>query len=305
MTCRSGSGDTTVGEVIASHAMRRPNAPAIACPTLEVLSYGDLARHIQFIGTQLRAAGVSSNSRIGIALPRGPAAAILSIAACCTGILVPLNPSLPHADLEAELTRLRLDALIVSDILDLQERSRLAGEECGLFIVAMPTPTRLVDIALEQIRPVGRRKQAPPPTAESWACIFRTSGTTGTFKRVPVTHENLLAMANKMQCWLQLTHADRSACIMPIHYNAGFKATLLVPLLIGCSVALPTSTQPHDCEQWLSELRPTWLTAAPPFLQARRPVTFSATHLLNGKRDAKGSTYWTLSLFFSCLAQAI
>jgi acyl-CoA synthetase (AMP-forming)/AMP-acid ligase II/thioesterase domain-containing protein len=248
--------------------MRRPNAPAIVCPNLEVLSFGDLARHVQLIGNQLRAAGVSSNSRIGIALPRGAAAAILSIAACCNGIVVPLNPSLPTADLEAELTRLRLDALIVSDILDLHEWSSLAGNVCGLFTLAKSTPCGLVNIALEQIRPVGRRKQAPPPTAASWACIFRTSGTTGTFKRVPVTHGNLLAMAKKMQCWLHLTHADRSTCIMPIYYNAGFKATLLVPLLVGCSVALPASTQPSDCEQWLSELRPTWLTAAPPFLQA-------------------------------------
>jgi acyl-CoA synthetase (AMP-forming)/AMP-acid ligase II/thioesterase domain-containing protein len=289
MTCWDGSSDTTVGKVIANHAMRRPSAPAIVCPNLEVLSYEDLARHVQLIGHQLRAAGVSSNSRIGIALPRGPAAAIFSIAACCNGILVPLNPSLPNTDLEAELTHLRLDALIVSDIFDLHKWSSLAGEGCGVFIVAESTPSRLVDIALEQIRPIGRSKQAPLPTAESWTGIFRTSGTTGTFKRVPVTHGNLLAMADKMQRWLQLTHTDRSACIMPLYYTAGFKATLLVPLLIGCSVALPTSTQPHDCEQWLSELQPTWLTAAPPFLQAvlenlraqvpQRPVTSFAPSL--------------------------
>jgi acyl-CoA synthetase (AMP-forming)/AMP-acid ligase II/thioesterase domain-containing protein len=238
------------------------------CPNLEPLSYADLAGHLELIGNQLRTAGVGSTSRIGIALPRGPAAALLSIAACCNGMLVPLNPSLSNKDLEAELTQLRLDALIVSDSFDLHAWSRLAGEGCGLFTVAQSTRSRFVDIALEQRRPIGRRKPAPPPTAESWACIFRTSGTTGTFKRVPVTHRNLLAMANKMECWLQLTQADRSACIMPIYYNAGFKATLLAPLLIGCSVALPASTQPQDCEQWLSELQPTWLTAAPPFLQA-------------------------------------
>jgi acyl-CoA synthetase (AMP-forming)/AMP-acid ligase II/thioesterase domain-containing protein len=268
MTCRNESGDTTVGKIIASHATRRPNAPAIVCPDLELLSFGDLARYVQLIGNQLSAAGVSSNSRIGIALSRGPAAAILSIAACCNAILVPLNPSLSNTDLEAELTHLRLDALIVSNVLDLHKWNSWAGDECGLFTVAKSDSSRSVDVALEQVRPVGRRKQAPPPTADSWAGIFRTSGTTGTFKRVPVTHGNLLAMANKMQRWLQLTDADRSACIMPLYYNAGFKATLLAPLLIGCSVALPGSTQPRDCEQWLSELQPTWLTAAPPFLQA-------------------------------------
>jgi oxalate---CoA ligase len=266
MTCRNGNEDISVGRAIASHAMRRPDAPAILCPNLEVLSFGDLARCVELIGNQLRGAGVSTNSRIGIALPRGPAAAILSIAACCNGILVPLNPGLSNTDLEAELKCLRLDALIASE--DLHRWKSLAGETCGLFATVKSSAPGLSDVALDQIRPVGRRNQAPPPTADSWSCIFRTSGTTGAFKRVPVTHRNLLAMADKMQCWLQLTDADRSACIMPLHYNAGFKATLLAPLLVGCSVALPGSTQPRDCEQWLGELQPTWLTAAPPFLQA-------------------------------------
>ena len=49
----------------------------------------------------------------------------------------------------------------------------------------------------------------------------------GPSKRVPVTHENLIEMARKMERWLELTPADRSACIMPIYYNAGFKATLV------------------------------------------------------------------------------
>ena len=142
---------------------------------------------------------------------------------------------------EAELAHLRLDALIVSD--DLQKWTTPAGQECGPFIVAESTPSRLVDIALEQIRPIGRRKQAPPPTADSWACIFRTSGTTGTL-RAPGTHGNSRAMADKMQRWLQLTPADL-ACIMPIYNNAGLKATLLAPLLVGCSVALPSSRQPR------------------------------------------------------------
>ncbi|HKV15733.1 MAG TPA: AMP-binding protein, partial [Reyranella sp.] len=87
-------------------------------------------------------------------------------------------------------------------------------------------------------------------------------------KRVPVTHRNLIEMARKMERWLALGPADRSACIMPIYYNAGFKATLLAPLLIGCSVALPESASPAEFGHWVRELRPTWLTSAPPFLQA-------------------------------------
>jgi acyl-CoA synthetase (AMP-forming)/AMP-acid ligase II len=71
-----------------------------------------------------------------------------------------------------------------------------------------------------------------------------------------------------MERWLALGPGDRAACILPIYYNAGFKATLLVPLLIGCRIALPATTNPQDFERWMADLKPTWLTAAPAFLQA-------------------------------------
>ena len=114
----------------------------------------------------------------------------------------------------------------------------------GLFQVSKAT-TSLDDVALTQLRPIARRPlRAGSVSAQPVCAIFRTSGTTGTSKRVPVTHENLIEMARKMERWLGLTPADRSACIMPIYYNAGFKATLVVPLLIGCSVAMPQPRPP-------------------------------------------------------------
>ena len=86
---------------------------------------------------------------------------------------------------------------------------------------------------------------------------------------MPVTHENLVEMARKMERWLALTPADRSACIMPIYYNAGFKATLRrAPCWSAAAWLCPASAGAHDFERWLGELRPTWLTAAPTFLQA-------------------------------------
>ena len=142
-----------------------------------------------------------------------------------------------------------------------------SGDGFGLF-VAKKAASSFEEIGLQQIRPVVRRRPAAEVTAQSWAAIFKTSGTTGRSKRVPVTHENLIEMAHKMERWLKLGPADRAACIMPIYYNAGFKATLLAPLLIGCSVALPDSPSPSDLERWVDDLRPTWLTSAPPFLQA-------------------------------------
>ena len=167
MTCRNGSGNSTVGNIIASHAMRRPDAPAIVCPNLEVLSFGDLARCVELIGDQLRGAGVSTNSRIGVALPRGPAAAILSIAACCNGILVPLNPGLSNTDLEAELKCLRLDALIASK--DLHRWTSLAARRITT-VTAYPmastgAPARLPELLSTRLVALATAMETTSPMA--------------------------------------------------------------------------------------------------------------------------------------------
>ena len=261
------SAESSIVEVLAGHATRDPNAAAIVCSRVGRVSFGDLVRYIRQVGLQLRVAGIGPTSRVGIALARGPEAAVLSVAVCCTAILVPLDPNVSTDELQAELKSLRLDALIVSGDGALPSWVSAAGEGCGVFTITN-SALDSADVALRQVTVVGSARPASASPAHSWAAILRTSGTTGTSKWVPVTHENLLAMSVKMERWLKLTPADRSACIMPIYYNAGFKATLLVPLLIGCSVALPASNAPRDFELWLNELRPTWLTAAPPFLQS-------------------------------------
>jgi len=258
---------STIGEVLTERAARDPASPAILHPALGTLSFGALVRRLQEIEGRLRAAGLGQTSRVAIALPRGPEAALLSLAVCSCAILVPLNPHHAPADLEVELKWIRPDALIIPGDAPVPAWVNAAGDGFGLF-AAQKAAKSFDEVGLEQLRSVPHPQSDAETTAQSWAAIFKTSGTTGVSKRVPVTHENLIEMARKMERWLKLGPADRSACIMPIYYNAGFKATLLVPLLIGCSVALPESSSPADFNRWVTELRPTWLTSAPAFLQA-------------------------------------
>jgi acyl-CoA synthetase (AMP-forming)/AMP-acid ligase II/acyl carrier protein len=288
----------TIGEVLQRHAARDPAATAIVCPGLAPLNFGALNDLMSRISAQLRAAGIGPGSRVGVALPRGPEAALLSVAVSSTATVLPLNPNLAPGDLQAELEKIRLDALIVPGWSKLPPWAQGAGCTFGLFTVSQASSS-FADIALTELRPVEHPKPAAPLEAKSVAAIFKTSGTTGSAKRVPITHENLIEMARKMQEWLGLSPADRSTCILPIYYNAGFKATLLVPLLIGCSVAMPATTNPQEFDRWVGELRPTWLTAAPAFLQAvlekvraagkpahsLRFVLSTASYLSEGVRD--------------------
>lgn len=232
------------------------------------MTFEELGRRILAVGEQLRAAGIGAASRVGIALPRCPEAALLSVAVCCWASVVPINPTLSESELDDELQRIRVDALIVPGWDEVPAWVLSSPIAFGLFRASRATAS-LDEVVLTQERPVqDRSREAGTVNGQSVCAIFRTSGTTGAAKRVPVTHENLLEMARKMRRWLRLSAADRSACVMPIYYNAGFKATLVVPLLIGCSVAMPAVSTPQDFHHWVEALQPTWLTAAPAYLQA-------------------------------------
>jgi acyl-CoA synthetase (AMP-forming)/AMP-acid ligase II len=205
----------TIAEVLARHAARDAGAPAIVSAGLGTLSFGGLVRHVRQIGNELAAAGIGPSSRVGIALQRGPEAALLNVAISANATVLPINPHLPPAELREELKRIRLHALVVSGEAGLPPWVD-EDEEGVVLFKASKAASSFEEIALAPVKDV--RRPAPPSrvTEQSWAAIFRTSGTTGPSKRVPVTHENLVEMARKMERWLALTPADRSACIMPI-----------------------------------------------------------------------------------------
>jgi acyl-CoA synthetase (AMP-forming)/AMP-acid ligase II/thioesterase domain-containing protein len=251
---------TVIGEVLTEHARQRSDVPALVPAARPPVTFGELGQLIDGLQGQLAAAGIGPGSRVGLAFPRGLEAAILSLAVSSAATLVPLNIALPPAELAREMARLKLHALVFPE----GEVPVWANEdaEMGLFAALVDG----TNVALRPIRPVSRVPGSD--AARRYAAIFRTSGTTGASKRVPVTHQNLIEMARKMERWMELSPSDRAACIMPIHYNAGFKATLLCPLMIGCSVAFSESGLPKDFARELSLLRPTWLTAAPAWLQS-------------------------------------
>jgi len=158
---------STIGEILAGHATRDPDAPAIVCPGIDTLSFGDLERHIQQIGAQLRGAGIGSDSRVGIALQRGPEAALLNVAICCAATVLPFNPNLPAADLQEELKRVRVDALVLPGDADIPDWVNGGGDDFALFKVTKAVSS-FADVALEQVRPMRRAKPAGHVPAQSF-----------------------------------------------------------------------------------------------------------------------------------------
>jgi oxalate---CoA ligase len=258
----------TIAEAISLHAEQQPDRPAIICTGFPALSFRELNRKIEQIGTDLREAGIGASSRVGVALPNGPEAAIVAVAVSAHAVGFPLNPALTASEFEFELTRADLDAVVLSGWTASPATAPAAARSIGVFHAAKANSS-LDEIGLErvvEVRPERRRSGAPSPRSVS--VIQMSSGSTGIPKLILVTHANLFDIADKMRTWFGLSGSDRCACILPISSGFGFKIALVAPLLIGGSVAFAMTQRPDDIATWGCDLDPTWFVATPTVLHA-------------------------------------
>ncbi|HVV79686.1 MAG TPA: AMP-binding protein [Pseudolabrys sp.] len=255
----------TISSAIRLQAALHPDRVAIACSGLPPFSFGELARMIERIGEQFHAAGIGAASRVGILLPNGPEAAVVGFATAAHSICYPLNPELSAAELEAEIDRVHLDAIVLPDWTELPWS--LIARRLGILHASRAAGS-LADVRLTSIGGGIQSNGARLPTAQSVAIVQTSSGSTGLPKHVLVTHANVLDVAGKLQSWFGISGKDRSACILPVHSGIGFKVTLLAPLLIGSGVVIAARQRADEIAQWAVENDPTWFFGAPAFLNA-------------------------------------
>jgi acyl-CoA synthetase (AMP-forming)/AMP-acid ligase II/thioesterase domain-containing protein/acyl carrier protein len=262
------AAESTFFDVVAGHAERNPDQLALVALGFAPISYGDLLVQTDKIWDCLRDAGIKYGSQIGIALPSGPESAITTIAIAAHATCVPFNPRLSQSEFERELKRFNLDALIVPGRLDSAVRAAAESGSYGLF-EASKARASLADFSLRCVRrPKHARASRGEVSSQSAVLLLRTSATTGPSKLVPVTHGNMVDLACKMSHWFSFTADDRAACVLPTYYAAGSKLNIVVPLLLGQTITLPAAARPERLAEWISELRPTWFSAGPTFLQA-------------------------------------
>lgn len=251
----------TLSQVLRRHATRLPHHPAIVSAAFAPLTYHDLQRQLDEIRRQLRQAGFDCNSRIGVLMPNGPEAVLAIVAVACCCIAVPLDPRLTPAEIDDRLDLLRLKALLVpqgsaSAARQSAERRRLAVIEAasaghgrlGLDIAVQAGGSPVVDVE---------------PDPRSPAFILPTSGTTAQPKLIPFSHANMLAAADRLRAWFDLTPSDRCLSVSPPYYSHGLKVTVFTPLLTGGSIAVPANASVLALDEWFELLRPTWYSAGP------------------------------------------
>ncbi len=249
----------TLVDIIAA----QPNdAVAIVGPDGETLTYEMLGRRLDATGAMLRRAGISRGDRVVCVLSDSAEAAVALLAVASAAVCVPLHPSCGADEFDVYLGEVLAKAILI----DGSESSvRSVAQRRGMPIVEIGRRNGAVDVIAPL--PDATRTAVPTvvPSPGDTAIVFRTSGTTGRPKRVPLTHAMLCVrafLAYESNAGSQVSAEDRCLNLMPLCYYAGFY-TLLTALAAGGSIAWPQSLDPDAFFAALEVFRPSWYAATP------------------------------------------
>ena len=261
------AGDSrTIGTAIARWAAARHGGPALVGAGSQQVTFAQLLSLISCFARQLADAGVRAEDRVGLLVPPGMPGGQLVVALASNVTLVPINAALTPREVIEFIGDSGLQAIVIPDWLETKARSAILEQQITAFEAARAEGT----LGLELLTAPARAPCPLRPQVESdVALLLRSSGTTGAPKLIPVTHANLAAMAEKLGSglWFRLTAEDRAACTLPLHYAAGLKTSLFVPLMLGAGVAFPPPRQVFELAEWVDDLEPTYLSVAPGALQ--------------------------------------
>lgn len=253
-------------DLLAHHAWRIPDAPAILGQARAPLTYGRLHQHIDTMGRTLRAMGIGRHNRIAVVLPNGPELAVAILTVASTAVCAPVNPAFGIEELEGYFAGLRPHAVITQAGID--SPARHAARSRGIRVIELSTT---FDAEAGLFTLAGDQGDAPsndPVIASDSALLLPTSGTTSRPKIVPQRHANVCTSAYAHGAAFALKETDRCLNVLPLFHGHGLHANLVASLAAGASVVCIPGLDVNRFSGWLTEFQPTWYSAVPTIHQA-------------------------------------
>ena len=229
------------------------------------IGYGDLAELVVDYCATLQRGGLRPGDVVALQSTNSIEFVVALLAAARADIVVaPLDPALPSAERRARVDRVGARVILT----DAHDPSLAASGDCPEWRLgtAQPSTSSPKSVMRPVIPGSARVVAAPVPGLIARdALIMFTSGTTGTPKLVPWTHDNLAASIMGIAGVYGLSSSDATVAAMPLFHGHGLIATLLATLTTGGAVVLPTRGKFSAHTFWddVSTVNATWYTAAP------------------------------------------
>lgn len=200
-------------KLITETAARYPGKTAMV-DGLERISYGELLNRIDAYASALMALGAVKGDLIGIQLPNSIDYVVFTYAVWKTGaIVVPIGMEMKAIEVDAVCRQMNLTALIAANDNPVSARA-IAGTGC--CFIPGKTPGRF---------------------PESDAAFVRfTSGTTGSFKGVVLSHHGICERIQAVDAAFQIGPRDRVLWLLSMAHH--FVSTIVLYLSRGACIVL-------------------------------------------------------------------
>ena len=225
-----------------------------------VLTYGQVAEHIETLAGRLAAAGVRPGDRVALALPNSPDFVLLLLAITAVGAAAaPLNPAYTESEFTFFLTDIAPRLLLIPAG-GLAAAQRAAGAVGTTLVPVEAGSHGPAELLASGQQAAGSFDRGGP---DDVALVLHTSGTTSRPKQVPLRQRNLMASARTIAAHYRLSSADASFCVMPLFHIHGLVASAFAALSAGGVVIAPRRFTAHRFWPQAREYGVTWLSAGP------------------------------------------
>ncbi len=204
--------------------------------TYKNITYKEMQENINCLGTALIHLGLK-NKRIALISPNRYEWAISYLAVVNgVGVIVPLDKSLPHGELENLLERSSADAIIFSKeyeetILSIKKKSNsqvsqfisMDEAEDGDFL----SLSKLIELGRKLVKEGHQEYINAEIDNEKMSIMLFTSGTTSAAKAVMLSHKNIASNINSMNSCIKIYDTDVNISFLPLHHTFGCTGLLL------------------------------------------------------------------------------
>src|SRR6201994_645502 len=257
----------TVPELLRHQASRIPDEPFVRWRGRSV-SYGEFHARTDALASGLADLGVRPGDIVSVMLPNCLEFleawwAILKAGA----VFGPINPALTAPEAAYVIGHSRAVAVVT----DARGAGTLAGAAGTPQLAGLRHLISVEDggeVTLESLASRGGEVPAAQRSGDDLATLMYTSGTTGKPKGAMLTHRNVLANAAMGAELLPLVAGERVGMLLPLfHVNAQI-VTCVIPMMVGCEVALWERFSASKFWRTVAELEPVALSAVPTILAA-------------------------------------
>lgn len=237
----------------------------------KVYTYKEVIKMINALGTALISLGLKGKRIAVIGENRFEwEIAYLSIV-CGTGVVVPLDKSLPENELKSLIQRSNVDAIFYSNKYEDRLKRIIESKEVNLkYLINMDlekindgvySEYELIEDGMKLLKEGNREFLNSKINPEEMNIMLFTSGTTSASKVVALSHKNIVSNLIDLKEILNVTQNDRFLSFLPLHHV--FEATVgfLLPIYSGARISFADSIR--DIEKNLKEYKVTFAAFVP------------------------------------------